>query len=254
MPSGTQTLHRGLQVVAAVATGATDLAAITERTGVSRSTTHRLLQLLTAEGYLRRSATNTYTLGPTFIEYGFLALQQNPLPLVARPVLERLSETYKDTVHLAIRDGDEVLYIDKLTSLRGPETRSRIGYRMPLTRTGIGKALLLGDGAEMWRRLYDADHTGPQDSQEAATQFVAAMHAGVKSGSTTDMEENEPGVRCVAAPIRDGSAAVVAAVSITATRPYMPVARMRALAPVVREAAAEISSRLGYSTGRPATS
>ncbi|MEQ3552749.1 IclR family transcriptional regulator C-terminal domain-containing protein [Pseudonocardia nematodicida] len=173
---------------------------------------------------------------------------------MARPVLERLSETYKDIVHLAIRDGDgdEVLYIDKLTSLRGPETRSRIGYCMPLTRTGIGKALLLGDGAEMWRRLCDADHTGDPDVVDAASQFVAAMRGRLRSGSTTDMEENEPGIRCVAAPVRDGSAAVAAAVSITATRPYMPAAWMRALAPVVREAAAKISSRLGFSSERRA--
>lgn len=265
VPPGTQTLRRGLDVLSAVARGADDLRGISEATGVSRSTTHRLLQLLTAEGYLRRGVANTYVLGPTLIEFGFLALQQNPVPLVARPVLERLSVKFRDTVHLAIRDNDEVLYLDKIPSLRGPQTRSRVGYRMPLTRTGIGRALLLDGDRASWARLFAADAgegppgagagdqtsaTGDGDGgdggEEPLARFVESMRRYARTGAALDMEENEPGVRCVAAPVRDASAAVVAAISVSATRPYMPMERMRALVPVVCEAAAEISAGLGH--------
>lgn len=248
-PPGTQTLHRGLRVITAVAEGATDLKKIVEVTGVSRSTTHRLLQLLTAEGYLRKGGENTYSLGPTLIEYGFLALQQNPVPFVARTVLERLSEKYKDTVHLAIRDDQDVLYIDKIPSLRGAEMRSRIGYRMPLTRTGIGKALLLDEEEEVWQEIFDSE-SRKEEGAEERLRFMDSMRKYERMGATMDMEENEPGIRCVAAPIRDGSFSVVAALSIAATRPYMPRERMRALVPVVCEAAREISSRLGHPRGR----
>ncbi|GAA0992330.1 IclR family transcriptional regulator [Nocardiopsis tropica] len=252
-PPGTQTLRRGLDVVAAVARGACDLRAVCERTGISRSTAHRLLQLLVQEGYLRRGPENTYLLGPALIEYGFLALQQNPVPLVARPVLERLSGRYRDTVHLAIRDDDEVLYLDKIASLRGAETRSRIGYRMPLTTTGIGKSLILDEGEEVWERLFAAERESGGGGDRSLDRFLETMRRYRRLGATMDLEENEPGIRCVAAPVRDGSSSGVAAVSIAATRPYMPVERMRALVPVLREAAEEISGLLGYpSAGSPA--
>ncbi|MFD3688288.1 IclR family transcriptional regulator [Nocardiopsis sp. NPDC058631] len=251
-PPGTQTLRRGLDVVAAVARGATGLRAVCERTGISRSTAHRLLQLLVQEGYLRRGPESTYLLGPALIEYGFLALQQNPVPLVARPVLERLSGRFQDTVHLAIRDHDEVLYLDKIASLRGAETRSRIGYRMPLTTTGIGKSLILDEQEDAWERLFAADGgDGGAGGERSLDRFLEAMRRYRRLGATMDLEENEPGIRCVAAPIRDGSSSGVAAVSISATRPYMPMERMRALVPVLREAAEEISGLLGYPAAGP---
>ncbi|WP_233224282.1 IclR family transcriptional regulator domain-containing protein [Amycolatopsis sp. BJA-103] len=117
-PPGTQTLARGLAVIRAVAGGAADLR--------------------------------------TLVELGFQALHGSPLPVVARPVLEELAAQLRDTVHLAVRDGDSVLYLDKLPGSRGAEMRSRIGHRMPLTRTGVGMALLLDSAAEwqdaVWRR------------------------------------------------------------------------------------------------------
>ncbi|GLU50277.1 IclR family transcriptional regulator [Nocardiopsis ansamitocini] len=246
-PPGTQTLARGLSIITAVAQGADTLKSISTETGIGRSTAHRLVQMLIVAGFLRKGVDNSYVLGPSLIEYGFLALQQNPVPFVARPVLEQLSQKLKDTVHLAIRENDEVFYLDKIPSLRGAEMRSRIGYRMPLTRTGIGKALLLGEEHASWERCFQSDHErygpGPADAE----RFLTVMKRYTAMGATMDLEENEPGIRCVAAPVRDGSKSVVAAVSIAATRPYMPMERMRALVPVMREAALDISTRLGYS-------
>ena len=142
VPPGTQTLARGLAVLRAVAGGAATLKDVVEQTGIGRSTAHRLLQLLEQTGYIERRQ-NRYVLGPALIEYGFLALNQNPVPVVARPVLEALVSKYQDTVHLGILDNDQVLYLDKAAGSRGLVARSRVGHRMPVTRTGIGKALTL---------------------------------------------------------------------------------------------------------------
>lgn len=245
-PPGTQTLARGLAVLQAVAGGAHTLKTIVERTTIGRSTTHRLLQLLEREGYVQRKGTD-YLLGPALIEYGFLALSQNPVPVVARPVLEELASSHKDTAHLAVRDADQVLYLDKVAGSRGAVARSRIGHRMPLTRTGIGKALLLDDDTA-WEPLYRSDHKGEKITQEGVSHFVHRMTAGAKSGVAMDLEENEHGIRCVAAPVRNGSGRIVAAVSISAARPYMPQARMKTLGPIMKETASRISSKLGYSS------
>ena len=243
LPPGTQTLARGLDVVRAVAQGAADLRSVTAATGLGRSTAHRLVQLLERYGYLRVSAGRDYSLGPTLIEFGFHALHQNPLPVVARPVLEELAEKVQDTVHLAIVDAGEVLYLDKIPGNRGAEMRSKIGHRMPLTKTGIGKALILDRGDD-WRALYGAEHP---ENPDGADDFLLRMQDYRRYGAAMDLEENEPGIRCVAAPIRDAGGAVVAAVSVSATKPFMPAQRMRGLIPVVQKAARTISQSLGFS-------
>lgn len=244
-PPGTQTLARGLAVVRAVADGATDLRGLVERTGLGRSTAHRLVQLLVHEGYVR-SGRDGYALGPTLIELGFQALHGNPLPVVARPVLEELSEQLRDTVHLAVRDGSSVLYLDKLPGSRGAEMRSRIGHRMPLTRTGVGMALLL-DSPHEWEQLYQSESpVEPGLATGDVEAFVARMREYAESQVTMDVEDNEPGIRCVAAPVRDATGALVGAISVSATRPYMPAARMRGLVKVVSRAAQRISAALGH--------
>ncbi|OLT45943.1 transcriptional regulator [Saccharomonospora sp. CUA-673] len=246
VPPGTQTLARGLAVVRAVADGADDLRAVVERTGLGRSTAHRLVQLLVREGYLR-TGRDGYTLGPTLIELGFQALHGNPLPVVARPVLEELSDQLKDTVHLAVRDGSSVLYLDKLPGSRGAEMRSRIGHRMPLTRTGVGMALLV-DTPDEWEHLYEAETAvAPEQARpDDVETFTARMHEYAAAQVAMDLEDNEPGIRCVAAPVRDASGAVVGAISVSATRPYMPAARMRGLVQVMSRSAGRISAALGH--------
>jgi DNA-binding IclR family transcriptional regulator len=248
IPAGTQTLARGLSVIQAVADGAQDLRAVAERSEIGRSTAHRLIQLLLQQGYLRLD-TKGYSLGPTLIDLGFKALHGNPLPVVARPVLEELSAQVSDTVHLAVEDGGSVLYLDKLPGSRGAEMRSRIGYRMPLSRAGVGKALLL-DAADRWREIFEADAAHPMLSPAAkdadVEEFCTRMRNYARAGAAMDMEDNEPGIRCVAAPVRDVSGSIVGAISVSATRPYMPAARMRGLVPVVTRAAGRISAALGY--------
>ena len=248
IPTGTQTLARGLSVIQAVADGAEDLKTVAERTGVGRSTAHRLIQLLLQQGYLRMGVKG-YSLGPALIDLGFKALHGNPLPIVARPILEELSAQVSDTVHLAVEDGGSVLYLDKLSGSRGAEMRSRIGYRMPLTRAGVGKALLLD------RRNDGVRPSTPTPSTRSCRltakdidfeQFSARMRSYVRLGAAMDLEDNEPGIRCVAAPVRDASRGIVGAISVSATRPYMPAARMRGLVSVVVRAAGRISAALGY--------
>lgn len=243
IPRGTQTLARGLQIITAVAGGASGLKAVVEATGIGRSSAHRMIQLLVQMGYLRLGSNQELLLGPTLIEYGFTALNQNPLPVVARESLEKLAARTQDTIHLSIEDGGSVLYLHKIPGTRGAEMRSRIGHRMPLTRTGVGKALLLGQ-TRRWKEVFAAE--SPAADATAVDAFIARMEKYTQEGASFDMEENEPGIRCVAAPIRDGSGDIVAGISLSATRPFMPQNRMRALVPVMKSAAHDISVQLGY--------
>ncbi|MDO5745111.1 MAG: IclR family transcriptional regulator, partial [Micrococcaceae bacterium] len=227
-PPGTQTLARGLDVLRAVADGATTLGSVSAATGIGKSTTHRLLQLLSARGFLRNTAGSDYSLGSALIELGFHALYQSPVPVIAKPILEELAAKYQDTVHLAVEDEAQVLYVDKVPGTRGAQMRSRVGQRMPLSRTGIGKALLI-DTPDRWASTFERESPVDEGSPSSREDFMARMALYASEGIALDLEDNEPGIKCVAAPIRDGSGKIIAAISMSATTPDMPEARMTAL-------------------------
>lgn len=136
-PTGTQTLLRGLAVVQAVAAGARDLKDIAQHIGTTRSTTHRLVSCLVDERYLRVVPQVGYLLGPKLIELGFQAREELPLVTLAGPYLDELSALTGDTIHLAIREGDEVLYLHKTPGAtagdalpgRPPHAAGAHGYR-----------------------------------------------------------------------------------------------------------------------------
>lgn len=250
-PTGTQTLTRGLAVIQAVADGARDLKQISQMLGTTRSTTHRLANCLVQERYLRFTPNAGYVLGPKLIELGFQARDEVSLSVVARPYLEQLAEQSGDTIHLALQDADDVLYLDKIPGKKGLEMRSRVGHRMPIATTGVGKALMLGMREEEWKTLYQkrSTATGSYASgllrKRSWTEFRDQMREYVKGGYAFDLEDNEPSIRCVAAPIYDASHVIVAAISVSSTLPYMPLKRMQSLIAVVQAAAAGISSELG---------
>lgn len=246
-PRGTQTLERALAVVQEVADGAGSLTEIARRTGLNKSTVHRLLRGLVEQRLLSEDR-GAFRLGPRLITWGDRALAQNGVVTVARPVLESLSASIRDTVHLAEEDHGSTFYLFKIDGSRGAQMRSRVGGREPLTRTGIGKALLL-DSPLRWREQYVADAERGASAEEVAPadveDFVRRMTEYRDAGTALDLEENEPGIRCVAAPVRDRGGRIVAAISVSATSPYMPLERMESLRRAMREAACRISSGLG---------
>ncbi|EPJ87205.1 regulatory protein, IclR [Pseudomonas sp. CFII64] len=251
-PTGTQTLLRGLGVIQAVAGGARDLKEIARQIGTTRSTTHRLASCLVEERYLRVLPQVGYLLGPKLIELGFQAREEVPLAMLARPYLDELSELTGDTVHLAVRDDDEVLYLHKNPGRNGPEMRSRVGHRMPLFRTGIGKALLLDSAESEWQRLYDVslpvggkNPLWPAHQEQSWEELRRRMREYVQGGYAFDLEDNEPSIRCVAAPIRDASKQIIAGISIASTVPYMPLEKMAELVPLIKQTAARLSAELG---------
>lgn len=247
---GSQTLLRGLDVIEAVADGPIALADLAARLDLTRSTTHRLATALVERRYLTFVPRLGYQFGPKLLELGFLAQQHTDVVQIARPHLEALAAATEDTVHLGVLDSARALYLDKIPGRRRIEISSRVGDRHPLTSTGLGKALLLDDGAEHWRKLFDEDRASgspPADYQV----WHERMRGYVQDGRSFDLEENEDRIRCVAAPVRDFSGKIVAALSVSSAAQYMSDARMADLTHDVMATAAAISSDMGYSAGAP---
>ncbi|MFD2139791.1 IclR family transcriptional regulator [Ancylobacter oerskovii] len=246
-PSGAQTLLRGLDVLEAVAAGRGDLASLSRELGMTRTTVHRLAAALVERRYLNFVPRQGYSLGPKLMELGFRAQRDMPLRQAAHAHLRQLAEKTQDTVQLGILDGDAVLYLDKVPGQRLFEIRSTIGDRHPVWSTGLGKALVLDMDEARWNGFYGAG--GPRPGAPAALTreaWLGRMRAYAANGIAFDMEETESQLRCVAAPIRDASGAIVAALSVSSIAQYMQPERMDALSAEVRRTAEAISEALGW--------
>ncbi len=239
-----QTLMRGLDILEAVSEGVIDLADLARRTGMTYSTAHRILSALQSRHYVRRDPVRGYRLGRKMLELGYRAYSQVDLTQIAHPILEELARETADTVHLGYAEEDQVIYLDKIASRRAVEISSRIGGSKPLISTGIGKALLLDAPEEQWRRLYE--RTAHLLRMPGTLEdWLQAMRHYAASGYSCDLGEDEQSIHCVAAPLRDSSGSIIAAISVSSTVEHMGPERVRELAPVVMEAARRISAELG---------
>ncbi|WP_018113179.1 IclR family transcriptional regulator [Caulobacter sp. UNC279MFTsu5.1] len=249
-PSGSQTLFRGLDLLDVVAdSGTIGLPALAQRLGLTRSTTHRLATALVERRLLTQTPREGYSLGSKLLELGYLAGQQMDLPRLARPHIEKLWDQSEDTVHLGVLEGDRAHYLDKLTGRRRINISSRVGDRQPIRSTGLGKALVLDETEARWRELYRKE--GPRSAHGPdEEQWIAWMRDYAKRGVAYDLEENEDRIRCVAAPIRGPSGAIVAAISVSGAAQYMDDARMTDLTETVRQCANAIAVELGWNEKR----
>jgi DNA-binding IclR family transcriptional regulator len=242
---GSQTLLRGLDMLDQVIDGPIKLAELSARMGLTRSTAHRLANALIDRGFLTFLPREGYQLGPKLLQLGFLAQSQADVVQIARPHIDELAQRSEDTVHLGRLDGELALYLDKIPGRRRVDISSRVGDRQPLTSTGLGKALLLDSGEAAWKRLFDMDQAGGAPRADYAV-WLGRMQGYTAQGRSFDLEENEDQIRCVAAPIRDASGKIVAAISVSSAAQYMDDARMETLGEDVRTTAERISADLGW--------
>ncbi len=242
-----QTLLRGLDVVEAVSNEALSISDIAKKTGITYATTHRIVSVLLQRHYLKPDGAKGYGLGRKVLELGFQAFHQTTLTRVAHPFLEQLARDTLDTVHLARLEGDFVIYLDKISSQRSVEISSRIGGRKPLISTGVGKALILDWPEDDWAALHQRSK-GLLREKMTPAQWLALMRAYAQGGYSFDLGEDAQPIRCVAAPVRDGSRKIVAAISVSSMLEFMDPERMQALIPLVKGVAANISAELGMQT------
>lgn len=212
----------------------TELAA---RTGLSKTTTHRLAGDLVRLGLLERTA-GSYRLGGTLFELGSLVPRRQDLRETALPFLQDLFESTHETIHLGIRDNGEVVYVERIHGHDPLPLPSRLGGRLPLTCTAIGKALLAFSDPEAADEILARPL--PKLTRFSITDPVrlrTAIEQTQVSGLAYEEQEAALGVSCIAAPIFAGRAAV-AALSVAVGREQFRPAH---LAPAIRTAALGIS-------------
>jgi IclR family transcriptional regulator, KDG regulon repressor len=223
---------------------------IARRIGVGKSTVHRLLTTLAAEGLIEQDArTGGYRLGIAVFELGEAVRVHMDLHAAAGPVLAMLREQTRESSQVGILDGHEVVYVDRLESTQSLRLFTETGRRVPVHCTSSGKVLLAHLAPEQLAAVLDrapltqlTPHT--ITSREALLTELAYVR---QRGWAEAVQERELGIASIAAPIRDASGTVVAAISIGAPLARLGAASRRRLGGIVAEAGEAVSHRLGWS-------
>jgi len=226
--------------------GISDLA---KRLGLAKSTVHRLASTLLEQGMLEQNAGDgKYRLGLALFELGTLVRRKMDFTMEARPFLRTLLEKTGETVHLAILDHDSVLYVISLESKQALRMGSKVGTRVPVHCTAVGKTLLAFQPEAEVERIIARGLPASTPNAIVDAKALQRELALVRTRSyAIDDEESEVGLRAIAAPIRNDAGNVIAAISIAG-----PVHRMtrKTLLGWVRElveAGDAVSQRLGWS-------
>ncbi|MEV0632158.1 IclR family transcriptional regulator [Nonomuraea wenchangensis] len=215
------------------------------RLGLPKSSLHRLLGALKHRGFAAQPEPNgPYFLGTELLATAFRFYESMDLRTLIRPLLLSVSEEFAETVHMATLDGGEVVYVDKVEAVRSITMTSVIGGRNAAHCTGVGKALLAWthpteEAIKEWAERYGPLAARTRNTITNPAKLATHLDQVRRQGYALDLEENEPGVRCVAVPVFMGRTTPVAAVSVTALKDRMPPARMEEIGHGLRRAVAE---------------
>ena len=239
-----RSLDKSLALLDHVAAGAQSLAELVDRSGLTRSTVHRLAGVLVEHGFLR-SENHRYHLGYRLMDLGELAKQQVRLPALARRHMKALSAATQETIHLGELSSSDIVYLEKIEGERGLQMRSRVGLTSLAATTAMGKTIIAHKPEHEWAYYFREAPPRTPNTITRLDDFLAELKTVRGQGYAYDREENELGICCVAAPVRDASDHVVAAISLSGAVVYLPGQRLEGLVKDVVDCANAISRELG---------
>lgn len=228
------------------------LSDIASRLGLSMSSAHRILNTLVVGGLVAHDVVHKrYCVAGKALWIGCAYLRHSPLYRTSFAALENLARKSKTMAHLAVWDEDCVLYLHTVGPPRSPHLFSDTGERRPVHATALGKAMLAYRPAADLARIFSR----PLErlTEKTITDRVAMEEELARirdQGYALDDGECVRAMRCVAVPIRDASASVVGAISVSASRNDITYANAGEYARLVQEAALRVSIQLGH---RPPT-
>lgn len=225
--------------------GITELA---KRLGLAKSTVHRLTTTLVAEGFLEKNLGNDrYRLGLSLFALGTLVRRRMDISTEALPYLHELRDRTNETVHLAVLERADIMYLFNLESQQAIGMRSYLGLRKPAFCTAEGRAILAHIQPALLAQVvhHGAALRGPLTSSQVKSLYKVLEEVR-QQGFALDDEESDVGMRGLAAPIQDSSGAVIAAVGLAGPVQRLNKKNLRSCVPLVVSAAQAISARLGY--------
>jgi IclR family acetate operon transcriptional repressor len=241
--SAPSVLSRAMAILAAFdgerrSLGTSELA---RRTGLAKSTVHRLAGELIQHGLLERRSDG-FMLGLRLFELGQRVPRQLDLRTAALPYMADLRAATRQTVHLAVLDGTDVVYVEILRSHDAPPLPSRIGGRLPAHATAVGKAILAFSGSDVIDRVLHAELLRLAERTVTAANLLQRNLKLVRAnGIAYDYEESQAGLVCAASPITGADRAIVGALSVSG---WAGLLNVRRIGPAIRTAALALSRDL----------
>jgi DNA-binding IclR family transcriptional regulator len=224
--------------------GVSDLA---RELGLTKSNVHRLLSTLQSQGYVRQLPANSaYEPTSKLWELGALVRSRLDVTKVSHDAMVGLRKSTGESVHLSIRDADEVVYVDKLDGTHAIKAYTTIGGRAPLWCVATGKALLAFARLEEIEAVASRLVRYTERTIVDRASLLSEMQSVRRNGYAVNHGEWREGVCGIAAPIYDSGRSVVAAVGISGPSMRFRTKDLKARAAFVLEAAAGISAALGY--------
>ncbi len=247
-----RSLARGLDVLAmlAEAEGTVGVTEVAESLSVDKSTAFRLLNTLVGQGFaVQDEDSRRYRAGLRIVQLSRRVLDRTELRAVARPWLKQLQRTTGESSHLAVLAQGQAIYVDKEDSDAGLNVNTEIGRPAALHCSAIGKALIAELSPEEIEAFLSREAMARYTprTMTAPRELVPHLESIREQGYAVDDEEFEPGVRCVAAPIRGPGGRVKAAIGVSGPSVRVTLERIPELAATVVDTAARISQLLGYS-------
>lgn len=251
MPGFVQSVERTLDIMELLSEHENGLPIkdISEILDLHKSTVHRLLATLIHKGYVEKNIdNNNYIVTLKLFQLGSRKVENIDLIDIAKPYLNKLAELTNEVVHLVIREGAYIVYIDKVEGTQTIRMHSRIGRRSYMYCTGVGKAIMASMDSNEMKDIWDkskivklTDHT-IIDFEDMQKELLDIRQRGY----SLDNEENEIGVRCIAVPIFDISGCSNAALSISGPTIRMTDEKILEFKSYILEYSKIISKELGY--------
>jgi DNA-binding IclR family transcriptional regulator len=246
-----KSLLKAIDIINAVAeAGDAGIRALSNMTGYPPSTIHRIAATLVERHYFQQDpVTKQYSLSFRFLELGTLVQQKIHLTTIARPHIEQLMAETRESVNLAVRDGDSMVYLDIAQSNHSIfQLFTRPGARVPLYATGMGKLFLSAMKESEIDAYLERSNLAPFTPYTLVERdkIVNDLERIRSEGYSVDNEEIEEGVRCVAALIFDHQGKPAASVSIAGAAMRVTPDRIKYIGNLVNDCALAISRQLGY--------
>jgi IclR family KDG regulon transcriptional repressor len=215
---------------------------------LAKPTLYRFLLTLQALGYVRRDEQDRWAMTLKLFNTGSRAIDHLDLHAAARPVAQELADALGETVHMGVLEADAAVYVLKIESKHTLRMFSRVGRRIPLYCTAIGKVLLAHAPPEERSAFLKAVQLIPHTPRTVTSrpELEAELEKTRRQGYALDVEEHEVGIRCIGAPVFDYTGEVVAALSASWPTFRFPADGVAPAAEAVRTAAARISLSLGH--------
>jgi IclR family KDG regulon transcriptional repressor len=244
-----QSVERALRVVEVLVHEARPMSVreISEQIGINRTTAHRLVATLCASGWAERAPDGRFQLSVKFLAIGHVVNHQRHFLEEIRPELMRLSQLSRETVHVGVLDGFEVLHVDKIESLERVGVSSRIGTRGTVHSTSLGMAIMAAqDDDEVERYIAAACGLPAPLGLADAEHFLRRLQDARERGFSMDDEDDSIGVRCVGVAVRGPDAHPLFAISITGPSPRFTHEAALRYGPELGATSEQLSKKFGF--------